>query len=101
MQDAIGVESTPVTITGAHQFYGAAMPDSSSDRSPRRAADRLLPLALGLFAIGVLAIIAIFLTPAVSDAHPGLWLYLVAMVATPGGLLLAIVTALLSGRRTR
>ncbi|WP_067670093.1 hypothetical protein [Nocardia miyunensis] len=77
------------------------MPDSSSDRPPRRAADRLLPVAVGLFAIGVVAIIAIFLTPAVSDAHPGLWLYLVAMVATPGGLLLAIAFALWSGRRAR
>ena len=95
------VESTPVTITEAHQFYGAVMPDSSSDRSPRRTADRLLPFALGLFAIGLLAIIAIFLTPALSDAKPGLWLYLVAMVATPAGLLLAIGFALWSGRRAR
>ncbi|WP_235747184.1 hypothetical protein [Nocardia coffeae] len=101
MQDAIFVESTPVTIPEAHQFYGAAMPDSSSDRSPRRAADRLLPLAVGLFAIGLVAILAIFLIPVFSDAHPGLWLYLVAMVATPGGLLLAIVFALWSGRRAR
>ncbi len=101
MQDAIVVESTPVTIPEAHQFYGAAMPDSSSDRSPRRAADRLLPLAVGLFAIGLVAILAIFLIPVFSDAHPGLWLYLVAMAATPGGLLLAIVFALWSGRRAR
>lgn len=101
MQDANVVESTPVTIPEAHQFYGAAMPDSSSDRSPRRAADRLLPLAVGLFAIGLVAILAIFLIPVFSDAHPGLWLYLVAMVATPGGLLLAIVFALRSGRRAR
>ncbi|WP_245713593.1 hypothetical protein [Nocardia vaccinii] len=101
MQDAIVVESTPVTIPEAHQFYGAAMPDSSSDRPPRRAANRLLPVAVGLFVIGLVAIIAIFLTPVVSDAHPGLWLYLVAMAATPGGLLLAILFALWSGRRAR
>jgi hypothetical protein len=101
MQDAIVIESTPVTIAQAHQFYGAAMPDSSSDRPPRRAGDRLLPLALGLFTIGLLAIIAIFVTPIVSDAKPGLWLYLVAMAATPLGLLLAIAFALWSGRRAR
>ncbi|MGF6887378.1 hypothetical protein ABIA39_005887 [Nocardia sp. GAS34] len=95
------MESTPVAIAQAHQFYGAAMPDSSSDRSPRRASDRLLPFALGLFAIGLLAIVAIFVTPLVSDAKPGLWLYLVAMGATPLGLLLAIVFALWSGRRAR
>lgn len=77
------------------------MPDSSSDRSPRRPAGRLLPLALGLFAIGLLAIVAIFVTRLVSDVKPGLWLYLVAMAATPLGLLLAIVFALWSGRRTR
>jgi len=78
------------------------MPDSSSDRPPRRATDRvLLPLAVGLFAIGLLAIVAIFVTHIVSDAEPGLWLYLVAMAGTSLGLLLAIVFALWSGRRTR
>ena len=78
------------------------MPDSSSDRPPRRTADRLLlPLAVGLFAIGLLAIVAIFVTHIVSDAKPGLWLYLVAMAGTALGLLLAIVFALWSGRRTR
>ncbi len=77
------------------------MPDSSSDRPPRRPADRLLPLALGLFTIGLLAIVAIFVTHIVSDAKPGLWLYLVAMAGTSVGLLLAIVFALWSGRRTR
>lgn len=78
------------------------MPDSSSNRPPRRAADRLLlPLALGLFAIGLLAVVAIFVTRIVSNAEPGLWLYIVAMTGTALGLLLAIVFALWSGRRTR
>ncbi len=58
-------------------------------------------VALGLFAIGVLAVVAIFLTPIVSDSDPGLWLYLVAMIGTPLGLLLAVVFALWSGRRSR
>ncbi|NKY52315.1 hypothetical protein [Nocardia vermiculata] len=77
------------------------MPDTSSRGTPRRAGDVLLRLALGLFAIGVLAIIAIFLTPVVTDGDPPLWLYLVAMAGTPLGLLLAIVFALWSGRRVR
>ncbi|WP_216895141.1 hypothetical protein [Nocardia alni] len=70
-------------------------------RSPRRTPNIALPLALGLFTIGLLAIVAIFLTPILSDAKPGLWLYLVAMVATPAGLLLAIGFTLWSGRRVR
>ncbi len=97
MQDAIAIESTPVPIRRAHQFYGAVMPESS----PRRSGDPLLYAALGLFAIGVLAVVAIFLTPIVSDGEPGLWLYLVAMIGTPLGLLLAVVFALWSGRRSR
>ncbi|MEV5838914.1 hypothetical protein [Nocardia sp. NPDC052112] len=69
-------------------------------RSPRRAGDRLLYVALGLFAIGLLAIVAIFLTPILSDSDPGLWLYLLAMLA-PLGFLCAVVFALWSGRRSR
>jgi len=61
----------------------------------------LLRVAVGLFAVGVLAIVAIFLTPILTDGDPPLWLYLVAMAATPLGLLLAIAFALWSGRRAR
>ncbi|WP_227998361.1 hypothetical protein [Nocardia australiensis] len=68
--------------------------------SPRRGGDRLLYLALGLFAIGLLAIVAIFLTPILSDSSPGLWLYLTAMLA-PLGFLIGIGYALWSGRRSR
>ncbi|MEU7217700.1 MULTISPECIES: hypothetical protein [Nocardia] len=60
----------------------------------------MLRLALGLFALGLLAIIAIFLTPVVSDGSPGLWLYFTALLA-PLGFLLAVVFALRSGRRSR
>ncbi|MCM6773026.1 hypothetical protein NDR87_04765 [Nocardia sp. CDC159] len=77
------------------------MPDSASKPAPRRSGHPLLSAALGLFAIGLLAIVAIFVIPLVSDSRPGLWLYLVAMAATPLGLLLAIVFALWSGRRAR
>ncbi len=76
-------------------------PDSPAPRTPRRSGEVLLRVAVGLFAVGVLAIIAIFLTPLVTDGDPPLWLYLVAMAATPAGLLLAIVFALWSGRRAR
>ncbi|MFD0361574.1 hypothetical protein ACFQZZ_08965 [Nocardia sp. GCM10030253] len=68
--------------------------------SPRRSSDRLLHLALGLFAIGLLAIVAIFLTPILSDSSPGLWLYLIAMLA-PLGFLVGFGYALWSGRRSR
>ncbi len=97
MQDAIAIESTPVPIPLAHQFYGAVMPNPPS----RRPRDPLLIAALALFAVGVLAVVAIFLTSILSDGEPGLWLYLVAMTGTPLGLLLAVVFALWSGRRTR
>ncbi|BAD55483.1 hypothetical protein NFA_6380 [Nocardia farcinica IFM 10152] len=94
MQDAIGVESTPVAIRRAHQFYGAAVTNS------RQSATWLLKLALTLFTVGLVAIIAIFLTPILTDGEPGLWLYLTAML-TPLGFLCAIVFALWSGRRAR
>ncbi|MBF6332554.1 hypothetical protein [Nocardia transvalensis] len=77
------------------------MPESAPNRPPRRSGDPLLFVALGLFAVGLLAIVAIFATPLVTDGRPALWLYLVAMVATPLGLLLAVAFALWSGRRTR
>lgn len=53
-----------------------------------------------MFAVGFLAIVAIFLTPVVSDSDPGLVLYLIAL-ACPIGFLLGIVAALRQGRRTR
>ncbi|WP_433196043.1 hypothetical protein ACQP1G_43115 [Nocardia sp. CA-107356] len=68
--------------------------------SPRHASDRLLYVALGLFAIGLLAIVAIFLTPIFSDSDPALWLYLTAMLA-PLGFLCSVGFALWSGRRSR
>jgi hypothetical protein len=71
-----------------------------SGRSPRRASDRLLYVALALFAIGLLAVVAIFLTPILSDSSPGLWLYVTAMLA-PFGFLLSVGFALWSGRRSR
>jgi hypothetical protein len=61
----------------------------------------LLRVALTLFAAGLLAIAAIFLVPAVGGNEPPLWLYLTAMIAAPLGFVLALVYALMSGRRAR
>ncbi|MFE9581941.1 hypothetical protein ACFYO1_36580 [Nocardia sp. NPDC006044] len=74
-------------------------PASTGD-GQRRPGDWLLRLALGLFALGLLAIVAIFLIPVLSDGSPGLWLYFAALLA-PLGFLVAIVFALRSGRRSR
>lgn len=88
----------------AHQFYRRPVTNSSAPpppgRRPRRASDGVLYLAITLFGAGLLAIVAIFLTPVLSDSDPALWLYLTAML-TPVGFLLAIGYALWSGRRAR
>ncbi|CCF61457.1 conserved exported protein of unknown function [Nocardia cyriacigeorgica GUH-2] len=60
----------------------------------------MLQLALGVFTVGLLAIVAIFLTPILTDGEPGLWLYLLAML-TPIGFVLALVFTLRSGRRAK
>ena len=78
-----------------------ADPRPSTPSSGRTLGNWLLRLALGLFALGLLAIVAIFLTPIFTDGKPGLWLYLGAMVLTPLGFVLALPYALLSGRRAR
>ncbi|RJO78791.1 hypothetical protein D5S18_04495 [Nocardia panacis] len=72
----------------------------SPSGAPRRSGGWLLRLALGLFGIGLLAIVGIFLTSVFGGHDPGVWLYLVAML-TPIGFLLAIGYALWSGRRVR
>ncbi|WP_072805280.1 hypothetical protein [Rhodococcoides yunnanense] len=72
------------------------MPDPT--RSHR---NTLLRIALGIFAVGLAAIVAIFLVPAITHEQPPLWLYLTAMLAAPLGFVLALVFALMSGRRAR
>lgn len=100
MRDASAYESTPVRITQAHQFYGRAVTNPSVPPPSRKPGDWLLQVALSLFALGLLAIFAIFLIPVLSDSKPGLWLYFSAMLL-PLGLLLAVVYALRAGRRAR
>lgn len=67
----------------------------------RRNGTVLLRIALAIFAVGLLAIAAIFVVPAIDGEQPPLWLYLTAMLAAPLGFVLAIVCALMSGRRAR
>ncbi|MTE11333.1 hypothetical protein [Nocardia aurantiaca] len=76
------------------------MSDISSKQAPRGSSSWLLYIAMGLFAIGLLAVVAIFGVGLLSDSKPGLWLYLLAMCA-PLGFLLSVVYALWSGRRAR
>ncbi|MEP9392906.1 hypothetical protein ABLE92_11315 [Gordonia sp. VNQ95] len=62
---------------------------------------RLLALAGVVFAIGLLAIVALFVTPLVTDGDTApTAVYLLTMCA-PLGFLLGLVYALRSGRRTR
>ncbi|MGV8873836.1 MAG: hypothetical protein ACOH2Q_14995 [Rhodococcus sp. (in: high G+C Gram-positive bacteria)] len=67
----------------------------------RKSSTVLLRIALALFAIGLVAIVAILLFPIFSDAKPPLSLYLTAMFSAPTGFVLALVYALASGRRAR
>ncbi|MCZ4076670.1 hypothetical protein O1W68_01820 [Rhodococcus sp. H36-A4] len=71
-----------------------------ADQTPRNGTT-LLRISLAIFAIGLIAIVAIFAVPALSGDDPPLWLYLTAMIFAPLGFVLAIVFALLSGRRAR
>ncbi|WP_072687147.1 hypothetical protein [Rhodococcus marinonascens] len=75
-------------------------PTPESTTRPSRTSDGFLRVALTLFALGFVAIVAIFLTPILSDNKPGLVLYLIAL-ACPIGFLLGIVAALMQGRRAR
>ncbi|KAA0021221.1 hypothetical protein [Antrihabitans cavernicola] len=70
------------------------------ENSTREPGKKLLYVATALFAVGLLAIVAIFVIAAVSDTEPGIVFYLIALAA-PIGFLLAIFSALRSGRRVR
>lgn len=70
---------------------------SNTSGAPRNA---LLKAAIACFAVGVVALVAIFLTPLLTDGEPGLVLYLLTL-AWPLGFALAIAFALISGRRAR
>lgn len=61
---------------------------------------RLLVAALVTFALGLLAIVAMFAVLLITGSAPGLWIYLSAMLC-PTGFLLGLIHALRSGRRVR
>ncbi|WP_070379495.1 hypothetical protein [Rhodococcus sp. WMMA185] len=82
----------------AHESTHESTPGSTA--RPTRIGDAFLRVALVLFAVGFVAIVAIFLTPILSGSEPGLALYLVAL-ACPVGFLLGIVAALRQGKRAR
>lgn len=60
----------------------------------------LLIVAGILFVVGLLAIVALFVTPVVSDGTAPLPVYLLTMCA-PAGFALGVIFALRSGRRVR
>lgn len=67
----------------------------------RQSSSWLLHTAGIVFVIGVLAIVALFVTPLVADGNTApTFVYLLTMCA-PIGFVLGIVFALRSGRRTR
>ncbi|SUE16783.1 Uncharacterised protein [Rhodococcus gordoniae] len=89
----------PDLTAGPRDDYRGHVGTSSSDSSaaPRNG---LLKAAIVCFAVGVVAVLAIFLTPVITDGKPGLVLYLLTL-AWPLGFALAIAFALSSGRRAR
>ncbi|MFD6857177.1 hypothetical protein ACFWB0_04220 [Rhodococcus sp. NPDC060086] len=75
------------------------MGNSSSD-SVRASGKGLFNAAIVCFAVGIVAVVAIFLTPILTDGKPGLVLFLLTL-AWPLGFALAIAFALQSGRRSK
>lgn len=87
-----------VTVRPCGDYRGHVGTSSSdSSAAPRNG---LLKAAIACFVVGVVAVVAIFLTPAFTDGKPGLVLYL-STLAWPLGFALAIAFALRSGRRAR
>lgn len=58
-----------------------------------------LPVSVGLFGIGLLAVIVVFGLSAVGVHNPPVWLYLAAMLA-PLGLIVGVVAVIVRARRT-
>ncbi|MEV1134434.1 hypothetical protein AB0I26_10275 [Rhodococcus coprophilus] len=73
---------------------------TSSSASSKAPGNGLLKAAVACFVVGVVAVVAIFLVPALTDGTPGLLLYLLTL-AWPLGFALAVAFALKSGRRAR
>lgn len=103
------LQSSAVSPDRAFELFPHRAPHSAPlrttvgyvDTTTRKSSTALLRIALTLFAIGLVAIVAILMFPIFSDAKPPLGLYLTAMFSAPTGFLLALVYALASGRRAR
>ncbi len=68
--------------------------------SPPAVRPRLFAAGLVLFALGLLGILAVFLSRPLADVNPPLGLYLTGMLL-PVGLFLAVFSAFRDGRRAR
>ncbi|MGV9711103.1 hypothetical protein ACWDTI_10625 [Gordonia sp. NPDC003424] len=66
-----------------------------------RHSSRLLAVAGVVFAIGLLAIVALFVTPLVTDGDTAPTVVYVLTMCAPVGFVLGLVFALRSGRRAR
>jgi uncharacterized membrane protein YhdT len=64
-------------------------------------ASKLLPLAIGLFAVGVLAIVAVFVLFATGHSDLPLWLNVAATYLPAIGLALGIVAVIRKARRKK
>ncbi|WNV82033.1 hypothetical protein [Umezawaea sp. Da 62-37] len=61
-------------------------------------APKLMPLALGLFALGLVAIVVVFALFATGASNLPIWLNLAAWLLTPVGLGLGVVSAVRNSR---
>ncbi|GAC55144.1 hypothetical protein GOAMI_45_00250 [Gordonia amicalis NBRC 100051 = JCM 11271] len=71
------------------------------DGMQKTTSPRLLQVAMVIFAIGLIALVALFVTPLLTDGDTApTFVYLLTMCA-PLGFLLGLVYALRAGRRAR
>jgi uncharacterized membrane protein YhdT len=61
-------------------------------------ASKLMPLALGLFALGLVAIVAVFVLFAAGESDLPTWLNVAACLLTPVGLGLGVLSAVRNSR---
>ncbi|HEX6344036.1 hypothetical protein [Umezawaea sp.] len=64
-------------------------------------APKLMPLALGLFALGLVAIVAVFALFAAGKNDLPVWLNVAACLLTPVGLALGVLSAVRNSRSRR
>ncbi|MCS7478927.1 hypothetical protein ACFFQW_36345 [Umezawaea endophytica] len=64
-------------------------------------ASKLMPLALGLFALGLVAIVVVFVLFAAGRSDLPVWLNVAAWLLTPVGLAVGVVSVVRSSRSKR